>query len=269
MRIGGIIAIVDVIFKKLILNFSVHLVKLTEAVIDLDKDYDKETEGEKSSFLRVCSFAKPPTTWEDGRQKPENTNLSAQIVINNKSLGHVIDLTNDQIKKIAPNIPKTLPKICKLTPVPMKNIINVKHVTNNFVKLSESLSAKASGTTVKINSVHLSEREKNVKRPTYVYVKTGGNQTIATITKNKNPEIQTAVSTLKSPTKLVTPIVTKSPPKGIVLSKANFTTIQKLSFLQKNCTLVKRNGVPVILQKKVDNQNHVVSSTSDVTPSKS
>lgn len=105
----------------------------------------KQLEEEKPPLLRVRSFAKPPTTWEDTQEKADksNANKSSSGALNNNG---VIDLTAETSNdtEIAQRMTiqigsKILPIKAKYQTVVIpsgKSIINVKNITNNYVRLN-------------------------------------------------------------------------------------------------------------------------------------
>nr|XP_050850037.1 protein PFC0760c-like isoform X2 [Vespula vulgaris] len=110
----------------------------SDEIMLLDNDCDETTGGNKP-LLRVRSFAKHPTTWEDNKQKFQNAG--------NGATKEVIDLTNDvAITKVeVPNFKiqaAILPSKNKyktvLIPANLanKSIINVKNITNNYLKVN-------------------------------------------------------------------------------------------------------------------------------------
>nr|KAF7427722.1 hypothetical protein H0235_007416 [Vespula pensylvanica] len=110
----------------------------SDEIMLLDNDSDEITGGNKP-LLRVRSFAKHPTTWEDNKQKFQNAG--------NGATKEVIDLTNDvAITKVeVPNFKiqaAILPSKSKyktvLIPANLanKSIINVKNITNNYLKVN-------------------------------------------------------------------------------------------------------------------------------------
>ncbi|XP_014601589.1 PREDICTED: death domain-associated protein 6 [Polistes canadensis] len=113
-----------------------------DEIIPLDDDDYNKTTADNKPILRVRSFAKHPTTWEDNKQKIQNAE--------NGSSKEVIDLTNDvaMTKVSIPNYKvKTaiFPSITKkykgfLMPANLtnKSLISVKNITNNYLKLNPS-----------------------------------------------------------------------------------------------------------------------------------
>lgn len=104
----------------------------------LDNDCD-ETSGGSKPLLRVRSFAKHPTTWEDSKQKFQNAG--------NGATKEVIDLTNDvAITKVeVPNFKiqaailpskNTYKTLVIPADLASKSIINVKNITNNYLKVN-------------------------------------------------------------------------------------------------------------------------------------
>ncbi|KAG7209566.1 hypothetical protein KM043_015643 [Ampulex compressa] len=66
-------------------------------IVSGDRKHDAESEGEKP-LLRVRSFAKPPTTWEDGKQKTEP---ASETMKTSKDLAKetIVDLTKESPKQ--------------------------------------------------------------------------------------------------------------------------------------------------------------------------
>ncbi|XP_035737662.1 protein PFC0760c-like [Vespa mandarinia] len=110
----------------------------TDEIMLVDNDCDEATGGSKP-LLRVRSFAKHPTTWEDNKQKLQNSG--------NGATKEVIDLTNDvAITKVeVPNfkiqtaiLPSKNTYKALVIPANLasKSIINVKNITNNYLKVN-------------------------------------------------------------------------------------------------------------------------------------
>lgn len=105
----------------------------------LDDGCNKTTVNNKP-ILRVRSFAKHPTTWEDNKQKFQNAE--------NGSSKEVIDLTNDvamtkvsvpnyKVKTaIFPSISKKYKALLLPANLKSKSLISVKNITNNYLKLN-------------------------------------------------------------------------------------------------------------------------------------
>lgn len=99
---------------------------------------------EKIPLLRVRSFAKPPTTWEDNtKQKTDKTVEKSVSKIEKEK--EVIDLTNETAPKPVTSNKctikignKVLPLIKNnvLIPAGNKNIISVQNITNNYLKFN-------------------------------------------------------------------------------------------------------------------------------------
>jgi len=128
-----------------------------------------EEEGEvKKPWLRVCSFAKPPMTWEDNRQKGNKSasQPTAQPKVINRTKD-VIDLTNETtmttttttttistatttattksqsiLTKYGIKIGDRLIPVVKRQTVlipPGRNIINFQNITNNYLKVNKRM----------------------------------------------------------------------------------------------------------------------------------
>ena len=113
---------------------------LTEESTDI-----KPSEEEKP-LLRVRSFAKPPTTWEDVREKIDKSSTaeSTSKTLNNTG---IIDLTTEVPNEnstlaqctiqIGSNVLPLMKGKYKTLVIPAgKSIINVKNITNNYVRLN-------------------------------------------------------------------------------------------------------------------------------------
>lgn len=103
---------------------------------------NKKEETEEKPLLRVCSFAKPPDTWKDIQEKVDEYNENENAL----TVKDVIDLTQEnsavhQCSTIQIES-KVLPVVkgnYKTLVIPAgKNIINVKNITNNYVRLTNS-----------------------------------------------------------------------------------------------------------------------------------
>ncbi|XP_011141623.1 probable GPI-anchored adhesin-like protein PGA55 isoform X2 [Harpegnathos saltator] len=115
------------------------------SITDTSDDKDET----KKPLLRVRSFAKPPTTWDDERNKMGKEENVPKITSQNKD---VIDLT-DESNVTAESAPSAAPPVLgkcaiqlgKVVPLvkthqtlmlpPGSNIINVQNITNNYLKL--------------------------------------------------------------------------------------------------------------------------------------
>lgn len=119
----------------------------TEVVASENVSSEKQQEEEKKPLLRVRSFAKPPTTWEDGRHKAERAAQENNPKITNQTKD-VIDLTNESsANKPAPVVAKCAIQLGdKVVPVVKakrqtlvipsgSNIISVQNITNNYLKI--------------------------------------------------------------------------------------------------------------------------------------
>ncbi|XP_043500422.1 death domain-associated protein 6-like isoform X1 [Polistes fuscatus] len=110
-----------------------------DEIIPLDDGCSTTTVDNKPT-LRVRSFAKHPTTWEDNKQKIQNAE--------NGSSKEVIDLTNDvamakvsipnhKVKKaIFPTITKKYKSLLVPANLTNKSLISVKNISNNYLKLN-------------------------------------------------------------------------------------------------------------------------------------
>lgn len=109
---------------------------------------DEQHEEEKKPVLRLRSFAKPPTTWEDSQHKVEKTTHEKASKESNQ-VKEIVDLTNEGIAKPPPVITKCAVQLGKIVPVvPVKrqtstlviptnsNIISVQNITNNYLKVN-------------------------------------------------------------------------------------------------------------------------------------
>ncbi|XP_077267802.1 daxx-like protein isoform X2 [Temnothorax americanus] len=128
---------------------------ITESVMDEPIENipnDEQPEEEKKPVLRLRSFAKPPTTWEDNQHKMDKTaeEYAPKITNQNKE---IIDLTNEGTAKPSPVvakrtvlavgnkiIPKIIPVMKRQTLVRCmptnSNIISVQNITNNYLKVN-------------------------------------------------------------------------------------------------------------------------------------
>lgn len=119
----------------------------TENVVDgaiENMPNDEQSEEKKKPLLRLRSFAKPPMTWEDSQHKMDKT--TQKKVTTSKVTNHakeIVDLTNEGTTKPAPVITKCVVLGDKIVPtikqvvIPAnRNIINVKNITNNYLKVN-------------------------------------------------------------------------------------------------------------------------------------
>lgn len=111
-----------------------------------EESTDNKPLEEEKPLLRVRSFAKPPTTWEDVREKADksSTGESTSKALNSSG---IIDLTAE-VPNETPTLAqctiqigsKVLPLVkgkYKTLVIPTgKSIINVKNITNNYVRLN-------------------------------------------------------------------------------------------------------------------------------------
>ncbi|XP_032666499.1 FK506-binding protein 5-like [Odontomachus brunneus] len=117
-----------------------------------DAPKDKLSDEAKKPLLRVRSFAKPPTTWDDGRQKANNTTQEnvPKTTSENKDL---IDLTDESsvsepvsattITSSTVTTRCAIQRDGKVVPLmkhqrlvlPRNNIISVQNITNNYLKV--------------------------------------------------------------------------------------------------------------------------------------
>ncbi|XP_076749778.1 daxx-like protein [Xylocopa sonorina] len=116
-----------------------------EKVVKGEEEEKEEEEGKP--LLRVRSFAKPPTTWEDVQEKVVEYNKDESV--SKTSIEEVvIDLTEDSPKEnftvhqcgsiqIGSKVLPIMKGNYKTVVVPAtKSIINVKNITNNYVRLN-------------------------------------------------------------------------------------------------------------------------------------
>ncbi|XP_020285817.1 death domain-associated protein 6-like [Pseudomyrmex gracilis] len=106
---------------------------------------NQQAEEEKIPLLRVRSFAKPPTTWEDNTKQKADKTVEKNVEKKIEKEKEVIDLTNETPSKpVASKCTikvgnKVLPLIKSQTvliPAGNKNIISVQNITNNYLKLN-------------------------------------------------------------------------------------------------------------------------------------
>lgn len=121
---------------------------ITENVIDgaIENMPSDEQSGEKKKpVLRVRSFAKPPTTWEDNQHKTDKIAQRNAPKVTNQ-IKEVVDLTKEGMAK--PSVAtkcvlqlgnKIIPLVKRHTvviPANKKNIISVQNITNNYLKVN-------------------------------------------------------------------------------------------------------------------------------------
>lgn len=106
---------------------------------------DEQPEEEKKPVLRLRSFAKPPMTWEDSQHKmdkiTQNKVTMSKVANQDKE---IVDLTNEGTAKPTPVITKcaiqlinkVVPIVNKLVIPSNRNIISVKKITNNYLKVN-------------------------------------------------------------------------------------------------------------------------------------
>lgn len=112
---------------------------------------DKFSDEAKKPLLRVRSFAKPPTTWDDDRQKANNT-AEENVPKTTSENKDFIDLTDESnVSEPVPATPiasagsivtkcaiqrdgKVVPLKQRLV-LPRNNIISVQNITNNYLKV--------------------------------------------------------------------------------------------------------------------------------------
>lgn len=108
----------------------------------IDMQNNEQATKEKKPVLRLRSFAKPPTTWEDKLDKIAQEN--APKVTN--QIKEIVDLTNEGSVKPTPVIAKCAVQLGdKVFPIVKhqtvlipahRNIINVQNITNNYLKVN-------------------------------------------------------------------------------------------------------------------------------------
>ncbi|XP_012167275.1 protein PFC0760c [Bombus terrestris] len=105
----------------------------------LEDKAEEAEEAEEKPLLRVRSFAKPPITWKDGQEKVGESNES-EDTLKTLTAKNVIDLTQDITQENSVRTIQVIPIVkgnCKTFVIPTgKSIINVKNITNNYVKLN-------------------------------------------------------------------------------------------------------------------------------------
>lgn len=208
----------------------------TEVITDDATDVivsENQREEEKKPLLRVRSFAKPPTTWEvDSRQKivkiaQENASKAPN------QLKDVVDLTNDAINKPLPVINKTLPltkctiqlgnKILPLVKsqrllIPSnRNIISVKNITNNYLKVNtQSGQTPKRDICVQLPSAQTDTTRQNQPQNPIIMrneVPFRGNETILRIIQQGKPIIVSKNSTVQSVSNQINVHFSKIKPK--------------------------------------------------------
>lgn len=105
----------------------------------LEDKAEEAEEVEEKPLLRVRSFAKPPITWKDGQEKVGESNEN-EDTLKTLTAKNVIDLTQDITQENKVRTIQVIPIVkgnCKTFVIPTgKSIINVKNITNNYVKLN-------------------------------------------------------------------------------------------------------------------------------------
>lgn len=103
------------------------------------EETEEAEEAEEKPLLRVRSFAKPPITWKDGQEKVGESNEN-EDTLKTLTAKNVIDLTQDITQENSVRTIQVIPIVkgnCKTFVIPTgKSIINVKNITNNYVKLN-------------------------------------------------------------------------------------------------------------------------------------
>ncbi|XP_018355513.1 PREDICTED: putative uncharacterized protein DDB_G0267840 isoform X2 [Trachymyrmex septentrionalis] len=122
---------------------TVEVVKkkvMDEAIANMPNN--EQPEEEKKPLLRVRSFAKPPRTWQDNQHKIDKTAPKNAPKVANQ-IKEIVDLTNEgTVKPIATKCAvqlgnKVVPIVKRHTVfLPSNNIINVKNITNNYLKVN-------------------------------------------------------------------------------------------------------------------------------------
>lgn len=116
-----------------------------DEAIDMQND-DEQAKEEKKPVLRLRSFAKPPTTWEDSQHKLDKIAQENVPKVTNQ-IKEIVDLTNEGPAKPSPVIAKkcavqlgdkVLPIVKHQTVVipTHRNIISVQNITNNYLKVN-------------------------------------------------------------------------------------------------------------------------------------
>lgn len=106
---------------------------------------DEQSEKEKRPVLRLRSFAKPPTTWEDNQHKTDKTAQENAPKVANQ-IKEIVDLTNEVTAKSPPVVTKcTIQLGNKIVPIVKRqtvlipanrNIISVQNITNNYLRVN-------------------------------------------------------------------------------------------------------------------------------------
>ncbi|XP_076635347.1 daxx-like protein [Colletes latitarsis] len=135
--------LLNILSTKVANKILIDRVKEDEPNVMIEESKDNIPLEEKP-LLRVRSFAKPPTTWEDVHEKVDNSSAEKSTLINNG----IIDLTKETLSQ-SPNMTKctTIQIGSKILPIVKgqiktlvipagKNIIKVKNITNNYVRLN-------------------------------------------------------------------------------------------------------------------------------------
>jgi len=140
---GDIIETVEENAAELIINETEII---TENVMDRvieNIPNDEQAEGEKKPLLRLRSFAKPPTTWEDQHKTDKTARENASEVTNEDK--EIVDLTNEGTAKEEPVVSKcavqlgnkVIPIVKRTLLIPTnRNIISVQNITNNYLKVN-------------------------------------------------------------------------------------------------------------------------------------
>lgn len=153
-----IYVVVDMITKdtdetiaKTIKEHTVKIITAEEAknsglpiiVVQKNKSSNQPKE-EKKPLLRVRSFAKPPTTWDDDRQKTDidivdniadKTTKTVTIDLT-KKVQKLVPLNNKSDVQLGTKPASTINSKCRTVYIPTSKIINVKNITNNYVKIN-------------------------------------------------------------------------------------------------------------------------------------
>jgi len=140
---GDIIETVEENATELIINETEII---TENVMDRAIENipnDEQTEEEKKPLLRLRSFAKPPTTWEDQHKTDKTARENVSGVTNQDK--EIVDLTNEGTVKEQPVVSKcavqlgnkVIPIVKRTLLIPAnRNIISVQNITNNYLKVN-------------------------------------------------------------------------------------------------------------------------------------
>ncbi|CAL7949266.1 unnamed protein product [Xylocopa violacea] len=123
-------------------------VKGEEEEKEVKREEEEKEEEEGKPLLRVRSFAKPPTTWEDVQEKVVEYNKDESVSKKLIDKDVIIDLTQDSPKEnftvrqcgsiqIGSKVLPIVKSNYKTVVMPAaKSIINVKNITNNYVRLN-------------------------------------------------------------------------------------------------------------------------------------